>query len=75
MTVKVQRYAFFISAVDKCVCLTSRSVRFTPEEKVPGTHWTESWVDPRAGLDTTQDNNSCPCTKLNPKDLVTQPVT
>jgi hypothetical protein len=29
----------------------SRPCRFTPGEKVPGTHWIRGWVDPRAGLD------------------------
>jgi hypothetical protein len=29
----------------------SRSGRFIPREKVPGTHWTGVWVGPRAGLD------------------------
>jgi hypothetical protein len=29
----------------------SRPRRFTPEERVPGTHWIGGWVDPRAGLD------------------------
>jgi hypothetical protein len=32
----------------------SRSGRFTPEEKSPGTHWTGGWVDPRAGLDDVE---------------------
>jgi hypothetical protein len=30
---------------------TSRPGRFTPEERAPGTHWIEGWVDLRAGLD------------------------
>jgi hypothetical protein len=29
----------------------SRPVHFTPGERVPGTHWIDGWVDPRAGLD------------------------
>jgi hypothetical protein len=29
----------------------SRTGRFTPEGRVPGTHWIGGWVDPRAGLD------------------------
>jgi hypothetical protein len=37
MGVSVQRYA---------------QARFTPEERIPGTHCTEGWVGPRAGLDT-----------------------
>jgi hypothetical protein len=30
---------------------TSRSGRFTPGERAPGTHWTGGWVDLRASLD------------------------
>jgi hypothetical protein len=30
---------------------TSRHGRFTPGERVPGTHWIGGWVDLRAGLD------------------------
>jgi hypothetical protein len=29
----------------------SRPGRFTPGERVPCTHWTGGWVDPRVGLD------------------------
>jgi hypothetical protein len=29
----------------------SRPGRFTPGEKVPGNHWVEGWVDPKAGQD------------------------
>jgi hypothetical protein len=29
----------------------SRSCRFTPEERTPGTHWIGGWVGPRADLD------------------------
>jgi hypothetical protein len=27
---------------------------FTPEERVPGTHWIGRWVDSRAGLDDVE---------------------
>jgi hypothetical protein len=33
------------------VCVTPRPC-FSPGERTPGTHWTGSWVGPRAGLDT-----------------------
>jgi hypothetical protein len=33
----------------------SRPGRFTPGEKVPGTHWIGNWVDPRAGLDDLEE--------------------
>jgi hypothetical protein len=32
----------------------SRSGRFTPGERTPGTHWIGGWVGPRAGLDTVE---------------------
>jgi hypothetical protein len=32
----------------------SRPGRFTPAERVPGTHWIGSWVDPRASLDDVE---------------------
>jgi hypothetical protein len=32
----------------------SRPGRFTPGEKVPGTHWIGGCVDPRAGLDNVE---------------------
>ena len=39
------------SARDGCGWLTSRPNRFTLLGKKPGTHWTVSWVGPRANLD------------------------
>jgi hypothetical protein len=32
----------------------SRTGRFTPRERVPGTPWTGGWVGPRAGLDAVE---------------------
>jgi hypothetical protein len=52
--IEVQRHALLISALHRGVRLASRSVPFTPEEKVPGTHWRGSQVDPRAGLETAE---------------------
>jgi hypothetical protein len=34
--------------------LTSRTWRFTPGERAPGTHWIGGWVGPRAGLDDVE---------------------
>jgi hypothetical protein len=39
------------SALDAGEWSASRLDHFTPSKKVPCTHWTESWVCPRAGLD------------------------
>jgi hypothetical protein len=39
------------SALDGGEWSASRPRRFTPRERVPGTHWTGGWVGPRAVLD------------------------
>jgi hypothetical protein len=45
---------------------------FTPGEIVPGTHWIEGWVGPRASLDTVEKRKiSCPCQESN---LAIQPI-
>ena len=33
----------------------SRTVRFTPREAAPATHWTESWKSPRDSLDALEN--------------------
>jgi hypothetical protein len=52
----------------------SRSGRFTSEERAPGSHWIGGWVDPRAGLDDLENENSYPHRDLNPSPSVVQPV-
>jgi hypothetical protein len=39
----------------------SRLYRFTPEERAPGTHWIESWLGPRAGLDVVEKRKIFHC--------------
>jgi hypothetical protein len=39
------------SALDGCEWSASCPGRFTPVERVPGTHWIGGWVGPRAVLD------------------------
>jgi hypothetical protein len=39
------------SALDGGEWAASRPGRFTPRERVPGTHWIGGWVGPRAVLD------------------------
>jgi hypothetical protein len=39
------------SALDEGEWSTSRPGRFTPGERVPGTHWIGGWVGPRAVVD------------------------
>jgi hypothetical protein len=41
--------------------------RFTPRERIPGTHWIGGWVGLRAGLDTgARRKIFCPCQGSNP---------
>jgi hypothetical protein len=49
--VNVYTHVFLTSALVGGEWSASRPGRFTPGEKVPGTHWIGGWVDSRAGLD------------------------
>jgi hypothetical protein len=56
------------------VSITARP-RFTPGERIPGTHCTGGWVGPRAGLDTEDRGKIlCPCRGSNPDHPVVQPI-
>jgi hypothetical protein len=55
---EVLLYAFSTSALDGGEWSASRPGRFTPRERVPGTHWKGGWEGPRAGLDTVMKRNS-----------------
>jgi hypothetical protein len=46
---------FLTSALVGCEWSASRTGRFTPGERVAGTHWIEGWVGPRAGLGDTEN--------------------
>jgi hypothetical protein len=48
---------FLASAIDVGELSASRSCRFTPRGKVPGTHWLGGWVRPMADLNTGEENN------------------
>jgi len=51
---------FLISALDGGEWSTSRSGRFNPEKKVPGSHWTPGWLGQKAGLGAVaKRRNSC----------------
>jgi hypothetical protein len=53
----------------------SRPSRFTPSERVPGIHWIEVWVGPRAVLDTVVKRKiPCRCREWNPRTPIIQPV-
>jgi hypothetical protein len=49
--VHVSIHVFLTSALVRSEWSASRPSRFTPGERVPGTHWIGGWVDLRAGLD------------------------
>jgi hypothetical protein len=49
--VEVDLQAFLTSALDGVESLVSRPDRFTPRERVTGTHYIGLWVGPRASLD------------------------
>jgi hypothetical protein len=44
-------------------------LRFTPGERVPGTHWRGGWVDPRAGLDDVEKRKIVPLSGLELQPL------
>jgi hypothetical protein len=48
--VDVQIHVFLTLALVGGEWSASRPGRFTPEERVSGTHWIRGWVGPRAGL-------------------------
>jgi hypothetical protein len=48
--VEVQIHGFLTSALVGGEWSASRPCRFTPGERVSGTHWIGGWVRPRAGL-------------------------
>jgi hypothetical protein len=54
---------------------TSHPGRFTPEERVSGTHWIGGWVDLRAGLDDLEKTKFLrPYRDSNSDPSVVQPV-
>jgi hypothetical protein len=58
--VDVWIHIFLTSAVVGGEWSVSRHGRFTPWERVPGTHWIGGWVDPRAGLDHLEKREFLP---------------
>jgi len=48
---ELQLHTFLTSALDGGEWSVSRSGRFTPRERAPGTHWIRDWVGSRAGLE------------------------
>jgi hypothetical protein len=63
------------SALDRGEWSASHPGRFTPRERVPGTHWIGGWVGPTAVLDTAVKRKiPSPCREANPRTPNVQPV-
>jgi hypothetical protein len=54
-------HVFLTSALVGGEWSASRSGRFTPGERAPGTDWIGGWVGPKTGLDDVERRTSCPC--------------
>jgi hypothetical protein len=63
------------SALDGVEWSASRPGRFTPRERAPSTHWIESWVGLRAGLDAVVKRKILnPRRESKPRTPIVQPV-
>jgi hypothetical protein len=58
---------FLISAPDGGEWSATRSDRFTPGERAPGTHWIGGWLGPRAGLDAVEKIKILPLSGIEPR--------
>jgi hypothetical protein len=67
-------HSFFDLGTRRGEWSASRSDRFTPTERVPGTHWIGGWVGPRAVLDTVKRKIPSPRRESNPRTLIDHPV-
>jgi hypothetical protein len=56
-----------ILALDGDEWSASHPGRFTPGEIVPGTHWIEGWVGPRASLDVVEKKKILPLLGSEPR--------
>jgi hypothetical protein len=65
---------FLTSALDGGEWSASRPGRFTPGEKIPGTHSIGGRVGPRTGLDDVQRRKILPLPGLELRPLSVQPV-
>jgi hypothetical protein len=66
---------FLTSALDGGEWSASRPSHFTPRERTPGTHWTGSWVGPRASLDTVSKRKiPSPHRESNPNHPIVQTI-
>jgi hypothetical protein len=58
---------FLTSALDGGEWSFSRTGRFTPGERSPGTLWRGGWVSPRAGLDAVEKEKMLPIPGIEPR--------
>jgi hypothetical protein len=73
--VEVYLHAFLTSELDGGKWSASRSGRFTPRERAPGTRWIGVWMGPRAVLETVSKRKiSSPRRESNPRILIVKPV-
>jgi hypothetical protein len=73
--VELYLHVFLTSALDGGEWSASRCGRFTPRERVPGTHWIGGRVGPRAVLDAVVKRKiPSPRRESNPRTPIVQPV-
>jgi hypothetical protein len=72
--VDVQIQVFLTSALVGDEWSASRSGRFTPGERAPGTHWIGGWGTPEPVWTTWRNESSCPHRYSNSDPSVVEPV-
>jgi hypothetical protein len=73
--VDAQIHVFLTSALVRGEWPASRPGRFTPGERVPGTHGIGGWVDPRAGMNDVERRKILPPSGLELRSLGPAPLT
>jgi hypothetical protein len=68
--VDIYTQVFLTSALVGGECSPSRSCRFIPGERAPGTHWIGGWVDSSVGLDDVEEKKflTIPVLEFQPLD-------
>jgi hypothetical protein len=67
--VDVEIHVFLTSALVEGEWSDSRTGRFTPAERAPGTHWIGGWVGPRTGMDDMEKRKFLPVPGLERRPL------
>jgi hypothetical protein len=74
--VEVKLQAFQALALEWGEWSASHPSHFTHKERTYGTNWIGGWVGSRAGLDVVVKRKILSsCQELNPRTLITEPVT